>query len=111
MNGMTSHWIYSGYNSDQGVSYTHEWDFGPSFTVAQASFYGVGGGGLHHTGIVSYRHRPDPNGPDIPVDVGDVNDFHTWKPFIYVDQCSGVTFATVVGAEQDAYMLANLFFW
>jgi hypothetical protein len=61
---MSSGWAYSGYNSDHGIDYTWEWDFGPSFTVGQVTFHGIHGGGLHQTGVVSYRYRPDPSGGD-----------------------------------------------
>ena len=108
MNGMSSVWIYSGWDPDNGITYTHEWNFGPSYTVAQASFYGVDGGGAHHTGVAGYRFRPDPNGPEQVVNFGD---WPSWAPYIYVDQVSSVTFGTAVGADQEAYMLGNLFWW
>ena len=108
MNGMTSVWIYSGYNSGSGFSYTHEWNFPPAFVVAQASFYYVTGEGLHKAGIVSYRHRPDPSGPEQSVSFGN---WPSWQPYIYVDRLSSVTFGTVVGARQECSMLGNIFFW
>ncbi len=41
MNSMTSGWAYGGYNSDNGIVYTWEWDFAPAYTVAQVSLHGV----------------------------------------------------------------------
>jgi hypothetical protein len=111
MKSMSSGSAYSGYNSDNGVDYTSEWDFAPSYTVAQVSLYGLSGGGLHHAGVISYRYRPDPNGQDIIVGIGDPNNWGSWAPYIYVDQCTGVTFGAAGGAEQDLYVLVNLFFW
>jgi hypothetical protein len=106
MKAMTSARIYSGYNSDSGVTFTHEYGFQPSFTVGQASFNGVSGAGLHHTGVLSFRTPPND-----PHDVGNINDFHTWEPFVYADQCIGETFGTTMGAGQEGYVLINLFFW
>ena len=57
MNAMSSHWLYSGYNADHWVSFTLEFNFDPSFTVARASFYAVVGGGSHHAGVVGYAQR------------------------------------------------------
>lgn len=70
MKGMTGGGLYSGYNSDNGLSFTREFNFAPSFTVGQASFYGISGGGLHHTGIAAYRFRPNPNGAEQTVNLG-----------------------------------------
>ena len=108
MNSMTSGYLYSGYNSDHGLSYTYEVNFGPAYTVGQASFHGVDGDGLHHTGVAAYRFRPDPNGPEQTVNLGA---WKSWAPYIYVNQASSVTFGIAVGAKQEAYVLFNLFFW
>jgi hypothetical protein len=108
MKSMFSTWIYSGFNSDHWITYTHEWNFAPSFAVAQASFYTVVGAGSHHTGIAGYRSLPDPAGSEIPVSLGD---WPSWPPYIYVDQLTSVTFGVAVGAEQEASVLVNVFFW
>lgn len=111
MNSMTSGWAYGGYNSDNGIVYTWEWDFAPAYTVAQVTLRGVSGGGLMITGVVSYKYRPDPNGADISVAVGDPNNWNTWGPYLYADQCTGVTFGSAQGAQQEFWILGNLFFW
>jgi len=109
MKGMSSMWIYSGYNSKKGFGYTHEWNFEPGFfVVAQAGLHGVSGEGLHHCGIVSYRHRPDPKGAEIPVHLGE---WPTWAGYIYVNNATSVTFGSAVGARQELYMWGNLYFW
>lgn len=109
MKAMSTTELYSGYNSDDGFTYSHEWNISPAFTVAQATFTGVDGGGLHHVGIMAYRFRPDPSGPEIPVNFGD--DFHAWPGCVYVHNLSSVTFTVAVGAEQEVYIIENLFFW
>jgi hypothetical protein len=108
MKGMLTREFYSGYNSDDGISFTFEVNFPPSFGVAQASFYYVTGGGLHKAGIVGYRHRPENNGAEQTVNFGD---WPTWPGCIYVDKLTSVTFGTAVGAEQECSTLANVFFW
>lgn len=108
MNGMTSAWVYSGYNSDHGVSFSYEVNFPPTFTVAQATLSYVTGGGLHKVGIVGFRHRPTADGPEQSVNHGD---WPTWPEFVYVDRMTSVTFGTTVGAQQECTMIGNLFFW
>lgn len=108
MNAMNSGGLYSGYNPDHGVSFTNEVNFAPNYTVAQASFYGVDGEGLHHTGVTAYRFRPNPTGPEQAVNLGG---WQSWAPCVYINQASSVTFGVVVGAKQEAYVLYNLFFW
>jgi hypothetical protein len=108
MNGMSSVWIYSGYNSGSGITYTHEWNFAPSFTVAYPVIYGVSGGGLHHSGIAAYRHRPKPNGAEETVNLGA---WPSWAAYIYVNQLTSVTFGVAVGAKQELYVHGNISFW
>jgi hypothetical protein len=111
MNGMSSGWAYSGYtDNDNGIMYTWEWDFAPTYTVGQVSFNDVSGEGEHHTGVLSYRHRPQ-RGPDQSVSVGDPNNWGSWLPYVYADNCTGITFASIMGTDQEAYILGNLFFW
>src|SRR5262245_49327098 len=105
---MSSVWIYSGYNSDHGFSYTHEWNVSPQYTVAQASFNYVTGEGLHKTGIVRYRHRPTADGPEQTVNYGD---WPSWPSYVYQNRLTSITFGTAVGAHQECSMLGNLFFW
>jgi len=111
MSSMSSGWAYSGYNSDNGIVYTWEWDFAPAYTVGQVSIRGVAGDGQHITGVISYRYRPDPHGAETTVNLGDANDWKTWQAYVYADQCSGITFGSAVGAEQEMWILGNLFFW
>lgn len=111
MNGMTSGWAFGGFNANNGITSTWEWDFAPAFTVAQVSLHGVVGGGLMFTGVISYKYRPNPNEPDVAVPVGDPNNLNTWGPFLYADQCTGVTFGSAQGAGQEFWILGNLFFW
>lgn len=107
MQGMTSSWIYSGYNSQQGSTFTHEWIFSPRYIVAQCSIYYCSGGGLHMVGVAGYRYRAQ-DGSDQPVSFGD---WPSWPSNIYVDQCTSVTFGTAVGAQQELTALLNFFFW
>ena len=86
MSSMSSGWAYSGYNSDNGIVYTWEWDFAPAYTVGQVSIRGVAGDGQHITGVISYRYRPDPHGAETTVNLGDANDWKTWQAYVYADQ-------------------------
>jgi len=112
MKGMSSGWAYSGYtDADSGIMYTWEWDFAPTYSVGQVSFNDVSGSGEHHTGVISYRYRPQPNGADHIAAVGNPNDWSSWPPYVYADKCTGITFASIMGTDQEAYILGNLFFW
>jgi hypothetical protein len=107
MQGMFSNWIYSGYNSDSGSTFTHEWNFPPMYIVAQCSIHYCSGGGLHQVGIFGYRYLAQ-DGSDQPVWFGD---WPSWPSDIYVDQCTSVTFGTAVGAAQEVTGLLNFFVW
>jgi hypothetical protein len=112
MNSMTSGWAYSGYNSDNPVLYTWEWDFAPSYTVGQTTIqaFDWGDGGKNFvTGAISYRYRPDPDGADQVVSLSDQGDFLTWAPYVYADQCTGITFGTWVGSQAELHVIGNLF--
>src|SRR5438128_996451 len=98
MNGMMSVWIYSGYNSDEGIVYTHEWNFSPQYAVMQASLLEVDGEGAHGTGVAGYRYRATPDGPETNVVI---DSWRAWAPYAYVDRASSVTFGSAVGAHQE----------
>lgn len=108
MNGMSTVWVYSGYNSNNGISFTYEVNIPPTYTVAQASTFYVTGGGLHKVGIAGYRYRPTSDGPEQTVNLGN---WPQWAGYVYVDRMTSVTFATAVGAKQECTMHGNLFFW
>jgi hypothetical protein len=108
MKGMSSIWIYSGYNSKVGVTYTTEVNFSPRYTVAQASIFEVSGGGLHKTGVAGYRYRPTPDGPEQSVNFGS---WPAWRGYVYRDRMTSVTFGTAVGARQSCRVIGNMFFW
>jgi hypothetical protein len=108
MKGMSSYWVYSGYNSGSGVTYTYQVNFSPRYTVAQTSIFYVSGGGLHKVGIAGYRHRPTPDGPEQSVNFGT---WPGWPGYVYQDRMTSVTFGTAVGAKQECTMIGNLFFW
>ena len=107
MNGMTSEWIHSS-SGDDGHSFSAETRFARQFVVAQSTFTEVDGGGLHATGVVGFRVRPDPNGAEQVVNFGD---WPNAQPFIYVDNCTAVTFGVTTGATQEVRTIGNMFFW
>ena len=108
MKSMSSIWLYSGFG-DQGSTYTQEYNFPPSYGIAQASLYYAAGGGLLIAGIAGYRYRPDPNGQEQSVNFGDI---FSWPAYIYVDNLTSVTFGAAAGNNnQDCKVLGNVFFW
>lgn len=108
--GMASGSIYSGYDPD-GVDFTWEWDFARSGAVGQISVSGVTGEGLHQSGITSYRYQTKPNGPEQVTQVADPAYFMGWLPFLFADNCTGMTFSIAMGGHQSANFLCNVFFW
>jgi hypothetical protein len=109
MQGMMSRWLYSGYNSDNGIVFTFEVNYDPGFfVVAQSTFCQVHGGGAHATGIAAYNYRDTPDGPDITVNLGD---WPSWDHFTYRQGMTSTTFGIAVGANQEAVATCNLFFW
>jgi hypothetical protein len=114
MNGMQSGWFYTGYDSNNFVTYSFEVNFSPSFTVAQAYFNGMdsSGGAGWYVGVMGYRTRPDPNGPEQVFDTSGP-DRVPWEyaSYIYADQVSSVTFGTGVDGGAEGWGFYNLFFW
>lgn len=106
---MASNWIWSGCDPD-GIGSTWEWDFPRSGAVGQISISSVAGEGHHHTGVLSYRYQVKPNGPE-QVKVVSSGSALFWKPLAFADNCTGMTFGTWMGSDQNAYVLTNIFFW
>lgn len=113
MNSMASASAYSGYNSDNPVLYTWEWDFAPTYTVGQTTVRAAdwAGDNIFWTGAISYRYRPDPSGADQIFSFADPGAQFYWAPFVYADQCTGITFGTWVGSHAELWITGNLFFW
>ena len=99
-----------GSGGDAGGTWTRTINFAPGRVHAQVSLYKRVGDGLHLTGIKGYRSRPDPDGPEHPVDFGR---FWFWKSIVGpVDDMSSLTWGVAVGADgQAAFARLDMYWW
>ena len=63
VNGMRYNWGWA-YGGDNGISWSVEYNFSPTFAAAQTSLSMADGDGLVTGGITHYRNRSTPSGPD-----------------------------------------------
>lgn len=91
-------------------SWSVQYNFAPSFAVAQVSVIAFGGGGLHGGGVTQYRIRPDPNGPDQDVDFSWNSNFG-YPPSVYDPNMTSVTAELDVGQDQEGVMTLNVWFF
>lgn len=93
-----------------GASWSTQYNFAPSYAAAQVSCIAFSGGGLHATGITQYLTRPDPNGPDQPVNFSWNTDFG-YPPSVYDPNMTSVTAELDLGEDQEGVMTLNVWFF
>lgn len=104
-----SAWAFGG---DNGYSYSVQYNFSPTPSVAQTSLSVVaGGGGFCTSGITQYRIRPVPNGPDQDINFG-WNYIGAFPPSVNDPNMTSVTAEMQLGGgDQSGYMTLNIWFW
>jgi hypothetical protein len=96
------------YGGDDGFIYEDDLFWSPTFTVVQVGFSEILGDGLHKVGISTYWWRPDLQGADVEVPIGDwPYCYHT----LYHDKMSGVRIAAAVSADSELMAYFNVFWW
>jgi hypothetical protein len=110
VSGMHYNWGWA-YGGDNGISWSVEYNFAPSYAAAQTSLSMADGDGLCTCGITQYRVRPDPGGPDQDVDFNWDPNFG-FPPSVYDPNMSGVTAELDVGGNgQQGVMTLNVWFF
>jgi hypothetical protein len=109
--GINAYWYHWGFAWDSGgdgTSGSMRVSFGPQYGFAQTSLSFADGGGYTGIGITHYETRPNPNGPNIPVDFSYDPNFG-YPPAIDADQLTEVTAEIDVGGDQATTALLTVF--
>ena len=102
-------WVFGG---DNGYTASNQYNFGPKNMLVQTSL-SVGSPGLGIIGFTQYRKRPQPNGPDLTVNLPPVivgGGFICYPPLAYDPTMTSITWVLMCGGGLDQMAGSLLFF-
>jgi hypothetical protein len=100
-------WAYGG---DSGAVSIMEFSFPPSKVIVHSTLSMATGGGLCTVGISHYRTRPNPNGPDQPIDFNWDPNFG-FPPIIFDQHFTYAKAELTVGAHQQGVATVTISFF
>jgi len=112
--GINAYWYtyWSAYNPGNGTTASVRVSFGPQYGFAQTSLSMTDGSGYFDVGISHYETRPNPGGPNVPVDISFDVGFGGYPPAIDADQLTEVTAEISTGNDAVlAIALLTVFLW